>query len=66
MIQYCARRRVHFRELKKQVSDLPDQAKGYLLMRDTKLTEKARELVEMWNGGIYVYESHGAQHEHLV
>ena len=41
MIQYCTRRKNHFKELKKQGFDLPDLAKGYILMRDAKLTDKA-------------------------
>ena len=57
MLQYCARRKTHFKELKKQGIDLPDQAKGYILMRDAQLTDKARELLEMWSGGTYPYDA---------
>ena len=44
-----------FKKLKKAGCDLPDDAKGYLLLRNAKLPDQARDLVEMWSGGKYDY-----------
>ena len=55
MLQYCTRRKTLFRKLEKEGWKIPDEPKGYLLLRDAHLPDKARDLVEMWTGGIYNY-----------
>ena len=47
MLQYCTRRNTLFKKLAKEGWDIPDTAKGYILLRDANLPEKARDLIEM-------------------
>jgi hypothetical protein len=53
MLQYCIRRDKLFKALAKEGWDIPADAKGYLLLRDAHLPEKARDLIEMWSEGDY-------------
>jgi hypothetical protein len=57
MLQYCIRRDKLFKSLTKEGWDIPIAAKGYILLRDAHLPEKARDLIEMWSGGDYDYPS---------
>ena len=47
MLQYCIRRDKLFKSLAKEGWDIPPAAKGYILLRDAHLPEKARDLIEM-------------------
>ena len=49
MLQYCIRRDKLFKSLAKEGWSIPDEAKGYILLRDAILPEKARDLIEMWS-----------------
>ena len=55
MLQYCTRRNTLFKQLAKEGWEIPDIPKGYILLRDANLPEKARDLIEMWSGGTYEY-----------
>ena len=55
MLQYCIRRDKLFKSLTKEGWDIPQAAKGYILLRDAHLPEKSRDLIEMWSGGNYSY-----------
>ena len=55
MLQYCIRRDKLFKSLAKEGWSIPDEAKGYILLRDAILPEKARDLIEMWSEGDYEY-----------
>jgi hypothetical protein len=55
MLQYCIRRDKLFKKLTKEGWDIPADAKGYILLRDAHLPDKARDLIEMWSGGDYDY-----------
>ena len=57
MVTYIARRRTRFEKLKKEGWTIPEKEKGYFLYRDSNLPEKARELVEIWSGGEYDWDS---------
>mgnify|MGYP003323956860 CR=1 FL=1 len=56
MLPYCTRRDTHFKKLAKEGWEIPSLAKGYVLMRDAHLNDKARDLIEMWSEGIYEYK----------
>ena len=53
MLQYCTRRNTLFKKLAKEGWDIPSETKGYILLRDANLNDKARDLIEMWSGGVY-------------
>ena len=55
MLQYCTRRNTLFKQLAKEGWEIPELPKGYILLRDANLPDKARDLIEMWSGGIYNY-----------
>ena len=55
MLQYCIRRDKLFKQLTKEGWEIPSMAKGYILLRDAHLPEKARDLIEMWTSGNYEY-----------
>jgi len=55
MLPYCIRRDKLFKQLEKEGWTIPAEAKGYILLRDSHLPEKARDLIEMWSGGDYTY-----------
>jgi len=55
MLPYVLRRDKLFKKLAKEGWDIPDEAKGYILLRDAHLPDKARDLLEMWTSGVYSY-----------
>ena len=55
MLQYTIRRDKLFKQLTKEGWEVPSLAKGYILLRDAHLPEKARDLIEMWTSGVYEY-----------
>ena len=55
MLQYCLRRDKLFKKLAKEGWSIPETAKGYILLRDAHLPDKARDLIEMWTAGDYEY-----------
>ena len=55
MIQYCVRKSTLFKELDRAKCVLPDNAKAYILLRDAKLNDKARDTIETWTKGEYQY-----------
>ena len=55
MLQYCTRRNTLFKKLAKEGWDIPELPKGYMLLRDANLPDKARDLIEMWSAGQYHY-----------
>ena len=57
MVQYISRKTVLFKELDKAACVLPDNAKGYLLLRDARLTDKSWDTVETWTKGTYELET---------
>ena len=56
MISYCSRRKDRFRKLEKEGWNIPSDLRGYLLYRDANLSDKCRELIEMWTDGEYEWE----------
>ena len=42
-------------KLAKEGWEVPSLAKGYILLKDAHLPDKARDLIEMWSGGVYEY-----------
>ena len=55
MLQYITRRNILFKNLAKEGWDIPELPKGYILLRDANLPDKARDLIEMWSAGQYHY-----------
>eukprot|EP00959_Pyramimonas_sp_CCMP1952_P154997 3242777-Pyramimonas_sp.AAC.1 len=49
-LNYVARKRVLFRELEKRAT-LPEDVKGYLFLRESKLNDAARDTAERWTEG---------------
>ena len=56
MLQYCQRRNTLFKKLDKEGWVIPPKVKAYILLRDARLPDKARDLIEMWTQGEYDYE----------
>ena len=48
---------VLFKELDKAECVLPDNAKGYLLLRDARLPDKSWDTIETWTKGTYELET---------
>ena len=57
MLAYCIRRDRLFKKLKKEGWDIPDLPKGYILLRDSKITDGNRDLVEVWTKGEYTNDN---------
>ena len=57
MLQYVARKKTLFRELQKAGAPLPDEMKGYLLLRDATLSDRARDTMETWTAGAYDWDT---------
>ena len=55
MLQYVLRRDKLFKKLGKEGWTIPPEVKAYILFRDAHLPDKARDLIEMWTGGVYEY-----------
>ena len=55
MLQYVLRRDKLFKKLSKEGWTIPEEVKAYILLRDAHLPDKARDLIEMWTGGVYEY-----------
>jgi len=53
MIQYISRKKTLLNELDRAKCPLPSNAKGYLMLRDAGLPEKAWDTVETWTHGAY-------------
>ena len=53
MVQYISRKSTLFNALAKAECVLPEAVKGYLLMRDAKLSDKAWDTVETWTENKY-------------
>ena len=47
MLQYCQRRNTLFKKLDKEGWVIPPKVKAYILLRDARLPDKARDLIEM-------------------
>ena len=55
MVQYISRKKVLFNELEKAKCPLPSNAKGYLLLRDAKISERAWDMIDTWTRGTYEF-----------
>ena len=53
MLQYVARKRTLFAELDRAKCPLPNQAKGYIMLRDAQLSNRAWDTIETWTRGTY-------------
>ena len=53
LIQYIAKKRSLFSEMKRVGLDMPAQALGYLLLRDAQLSEAQSHTAETWLSGSY-------------
>ena len=57
MLQYISRKKTLLNDLRKAMgSDLPSDFKGYMLLRDCKLPEKAWDTIDTWTHGEYDYD----------
>ena len=52
-ISYISRRKDRFNKLQKEGWKIPEDVKGYLLYRDAHLSDKCRDLIDLWTGGEY-------------
>ena len=53
MLQYVARKRTLFAELDRAKCPLPSQAKGYIMLRDSQIGNRAWDTIETWTRGTY-------------
>ena len=53
MVQYVSRKKTLFNELSRAKCDLPDLAKGYIMLRDARLPDRAWDMVDGWTYGSY-------------
>ena len=53
MIQYVSRKKTLFTELDRTKCILPADAKGYIMLRDASLSDKAWDTIETWTKGTY-------------
>ena len=56
MLDYTQRKKTLFQDLDKAKCVLPSLAKGYILLKDAKLSDKARDVFEGWTEGEYEYD----------
>ena len=45
MVKYTSRKRVLYEELKKAKCKLPDNARGYMMLRDARLPDKQYDMI---------------------
>jgi len=53
MIQYVSRKKMLFNELDRAKCVLPPTAKGYIMLRDAQLSDRAWDTIETWTTGSY-------------
>ena len=56
MLQFISRKKTLISELEKAECPLPSPFKGYILMRDAKLPDKAWDTMDTWSHGTYEYD----------
>ena len=56
MLTYTTRRTTLWKKLKKEGWDIPAAPRGYIILRDSRLSDQARDLFEMWTRGHYEYD----------
>lgn len=57
LLTYTSRKSVLFRQLERAKCNLPDEAKGYILLRDAKLSSNAWDVMTTWTKGSYDFET---------
>ena len=57
MVQYTARKRILLNELDRAKCVLPSNAKGYIVLRDAHLSDKAWDMIDTWTQGSYDFET---------
>ncbi len=57
LITYISRKKTLFRNMGKVDKELPDNFKGYCLLRDARLTEKQAEMIHQWTKGKMFFET---------
>ena len=53
MLQYVSRKKVLLNDLERAKCPLPSNAKGYIMLRDANLPERAWDTLEGWTRGSY-------------